>query len=225
MMSLKKTLATDWPVMIVLLVPFILIALTWSSIPEVIPTHWNIRGEIDNWGPKGFVIFLLPLASLFIYLILVAVPYIDPKRKAESEQKAIRAFRFILPLLLTGIFLVLLMQWVGIDIPVGKGIGLAVTLMFIALGNYLQSLRPNYFIGLRTPWTLENTEIWRKTHRFGGKLWVAGGVTMLVIWFFVSQETFFFYLIGGALAFALTPAAYSFYLYVKDRQSTDEKMA
>lgn len=222
MMSLQKTLAKDWPALFLLLLPFVLIAMYWNQIPEEIAMHWNSRGEIDRWGEKGFDVFFLPLISLGVYLLMIAIPYIDPKRKSENQQKGLRAFRLIIPLLLTGIFLVVLLQWIGVNFEVGKAIGLVITVFFLIIGNYLQSLRPNYFIGLRTPWTLESEDIWRKTHRLGSKVWVTCSLIMLVVWFFVSQDTFFDIFTAYVFTIALVPAGYSFYLYTKNKQSATE---
>ena len=216
-MKLQKTLTSDWPALLALAVPFILLALFWNRIPEEIPLHWNIEGQPDRWGPKGFEIFILPLASLGAYLILLITPYIDPKKRTESKQKSLKAMRLILPIFLTVLFIFTLLAWVGVDIQIGKSIGLVLTLFFIAIGNYLQSLRPNYFIGIRTPWTLESEDIWRKTHRLGGKIWVTGSVLMLVTWFFVPEPTFMVVLLVGLLTMALFPVGYSLYLYLKTR--------
>lgn len=222
-MNLRKTLAHDWPIFLVLLLPFVLIAIFWDQIPERIPTHWGIDGQPDGWGEKGFDVFLVPLITVGVYFLMVFVPYIDPKRKTDNRQKALRAFRFMMPILLTGIFLIMLLQWIGYAFNLSRAIYLAVVLLFLVIGNYMQSLKPNYFIGIRTPWTLESEEIWRKTHRLGGRIWVATALVMLGLWFFLNETAFFVVFITGVIVISLIPVAYSFYLYIKGRKSTESE--
>ncbi|MBX2819841.1 MAG: SdpI family protein [Rhodothermaceae bacterium] len=220
MTSFLKTLIKDWPALLILITPFVLIAAYWNQIPDEIPMHWNINGEVDRWGEKGFDVFFLPLASLGAYLLMLAVPHIDPKRKAKSQQKGIRAFRHIIPFLLTGLFLVIFAQWMGLDFELGKGIGVVLSVFFIAIGNYLQSVKPNYFIGIRTPWTLESEDIWKKTHRLGGRIWMIGGLVLLIASVFFGERLFFWFLSFGVFFFAFVPIGYSFYLYMQSKKET-----
>ena len=220
-MNLQKTLAKDWPALVVLALPFVLIGLFWNQIPEQVAMHWNIRGDVDRWEEKGFNILLLPVLNIGCYLLLLAVPYIDPKRRAESDQKGLRAFRIIAPFFLTGLFLVIFFHWIGVNFDSGKAFCLIMSLTFIAFGNYFQNIRPNYFIGIRTPWTLESEDIWRKTHRLGGKVWVVGGLIMFFSWLVFPRIISMVVFGATALITALIPVAYSFYLYVKHRQTAE----
>ena len=224
MTSIKKTLASDWVALLWLTIPFLLIAFFWNQIPDQIAMRWNARGEVTSWGTKGIEVFILPLLGVGIYLLLLAVPYIDPKRKAASEQKAIRAIRLIFPLFLSGVFTAMLMQWIGVDVPMMKAMILVMAVLFIVLGNYLPSLRPNYFIGIRTPWTLENEVIWRKTHRFGSKVWITTSTVMLILGIVVPDSTFMVVFIIGILAMTLTPTIYSLVLFLQQKRTSNEEV-
>ena len=218
MTSFQKILVRDWPTLLLLGLPFILLALFWNQIPESVPVHWNINGEPDRWAEKGWEIFFTPVLNVAIYLLLLALPYIDPKRRTESGQKSLRAIRFLVPFLMTGVFLITLMQWLGIEFLIGKSLGLVIVIFFMGMGNYLQSLQPNYFIGIRTPWTLESETNWRKTHRLGGRLWVLLGFALIITWFFVTEQTFLIALVASIIVMSLTPLIYSFYLYMNNRK-------
>ena len=220
-MTIRETLAKDWPVLLILAFPFVLIGFVWDQIPEQIAMHWNIRGEVDGWGEKGFDVFFLPLINLGVYLLLLFIPYIDPKRKADHQQKALRAFRFILPVIFTGLFVLMLLQWLGYDFGMNNMVYLAIAFLFLLMGNYLQSLKPNYFIGIRTPWTLENEDIWRKTHRMGGKVWMIVSLILIALWFFVPTASFSTVFFIGVLTIVLIPTGYSFYLYMKGRKPAE----
>ena len=219
MTGFQKTIAKDWPALCMLAIPFILIAAYWNQIPNEIPMQWKAGGQVSRWGEKGFEVFILPLFAVAVYLLMIAVPYIDPKRKARSEQKSLRAVRFILPLVFTGLFLVIFAQWLGLNFEINKAIGLILAFFFMILGNYMQSLKPNYFIGIKTPWTLENEEIWRRTHRMGGRLWVIGGILLLASWFFIPASYFLWALTGTSLVLGLIPTVYSFYLYLQSNKT------
>lgn len=221
-MKLRNTLVKDWPVLLILLLPFALLAWFWGQIPDSVPTHWGMSGEPDAWSDKGASLFLLPILSIGVYLLMVAVPYIDPKRKADNQQKALRGFRWMLAILMSGIFVMMLLQWLGMNVDIGKIVFLFMGVMFVVLGNYMQSLKPNYFIGLRTPWTLENSEIWRKTHRLGGRVWVAGGLLLLVLWFFFEAKIYFVIFITTVIVLALVPTVYSFVLYLQGRKQAGD---
>lgn len=220
-MPLSKTLLKDWPVLLILLLPFILIGYFWNQIPETIAMHWNAAGEVDRWGEKGWNVFLLPVMNVVTYMVMVVVPYIDPKRKTDNQQKALRVFRFIFPLFLSAVSLVMLYNWIGYDLQITNIILPGISILFLVLGNYLQTLKPNYFIGIRTPWTLESEENWRKTHRVGGKIWVGFALAMLISWFFVPDFAHSMIILVGSIAIAISTIGYSFYLYWKTGRVPD----
>ena len=222
-MHTKSLLKTDWPVWILLLLPFVVIAVYWNQLPEELPSHWNAAGEVDDYSRKGFIVFLMPVIAICTYLLLLAVPYIDPKRKTSSGQKALRVFRLVTPLLMLAIFAIIFAKWLGYDFHIGRPLTLSLILLFFILGNYLITVKPNYFIGIRTPWTLESEDIWRKTHRLGGWLWVVCSTLMLIAWFFVDPERMISLFVGVVIAMSLIPVGYSFYLYFKDRDALDEE--
>ena len=222
-MKTKSLWKTDWPVWILLVLPFIWIALYWNQLPAELPSHWNAAGEVDNYSSKGFIVFLMPVIAIFTYLLLLAVPYIDPKRKTSSSQKALRVFRLVTPLLMLAIFAIIAAKWLGYDFHIGRPITLTLIILFFIIGNYLITVKPNYFIGIRTPWTLESEDIWRKTHRLGGWLWVVSSILMLIAWFFVAPERMVTLFVGATIIMSLIPIGYSFYLYAKDRDALDEE--
>jgi uncharacterized membrane protein len=91
------------------------------------------------------------------------------------------------------------------------------------LGNYFQTVRPNYFIGIRTPWTLENEQLWKKTHRMGGKLWVAGGVLIAVISIFINNNTALAITFGAILSImVIVPVVYSYIEYLKAKNLSNQ---
>jgi uncharacterized membrane protein len=95
----------------------------------------------------------------------------------------------------------------------GKGFYPLVCLFYVYLGNLFTTLKPNYFVGIRTPWTLENETVWRKTHHFGGRVWVAGGLVLAVVTLLLPKTAAFVVFICGTLCLGLGPIIYSYWSY------------
>lgn len=148
----------------------------FPALPDKVPVHWGLNGEPNRYGSKLENLFLsaLPLVLLILFKI---IPAIDPKR--ESFQKHSKAYSI---LILFIILFISAMNLMGLFSALGYKINFSVVLpiflgiLFIVIGNYLSQIRPNYFVGIRTPWTLASEYVWRKTHRFGGYVFVIIGL-------------------------------------------------
>ncbi len=152
------------------------LAALYGRLPESIPSHWNLSGRVDGWSPR-WSIFVQGALPLGLYLLMRLIPRIDPR--AESHAQHERAYG-ILSLTVSLGFIPI--AWIsaaaalGADIDSGALVRVVIGLMFAVIGNFLGKLRSNYFIGIRTPWTLADDEVWRKTHRRGGAVFVAAGL-------------------------------------------------
>jgi len=155
------------------------LAALMPSLPETIPTHWNFANEVDGWGPRWSILAMgaLPLAT---WLLMKVAPLIDPRREAYARHK--RAYTVIAAVLC---FALLPVAWIvaaaalGYAIDVGLLVRIVVGALLIVLGNFMGKLKPNYFVGIRTPWTLADAEVWRRTHRRGAVVFIAMGASML----------------------------------------------
>lgn len=198
---------------IMLVIPFIMIAVLWSEIPDTIPIHWNIHGEVDRWGSRAFI-FLLPLINIGVYLLFMAIPHIDPKKRIEEFGNLYNLLRFIVVSLMFGLFVIILMATLGY-IDSANWIIYPIFFMILILGNIMGKVKPNYFIGVRTPWTLENEEVWRKTHRLTGYLWVFSSLVALLISFILPREHWLYLILPYCLLIAIVPIAYSYIVYAR----------
>ncbi|HLG03920.1 MAG TPA: SdpI family protein [Bacteroidia bacterium] len=208
-MKTNFSLRRDWMIWLLILGPLIPILLNWDKFPDKIPTHWNASGEVDSYGGKG-ALFIGPLVNLGVYLLLLFLPRIDPRKKNyELFSGAYWTIRLGLAIVLAIVGLVTIFVPLGYDIDVALIIPLTVTGLFLLLGNQFGRLRHNYFVGIRTPWTLNNEEVWKRTHRLAGKVWVAGSLIMLPLIFLLPAETmsvaFFIYI----AVLAIVPIVYS----------------
>src|SRR4030095_9258629 len=162
-----------WLEVVLLAAPFVALAIYWNDLPARVPMHWNFRGQVDGWSAKTPGIFLIPLTGLGVTVLLRILPWFDPKlRPTSGEESRMCA---ILPIvrvatlgLLDTISFAQIAVSLGWNVASGRIMMACLLLFLIVLGNYLGNLRPNYFVGIRTPWTLEDPESWRGTHRLRG---------------------------------------------------------
>jgi len=173
-----------WAIMIL---PYAYLAIIWNELSDQVPVHFNIKGEADNWSSKTALLVFPAIMGIGIYLVMLIIPKIDPKKKIEQMGDKYYTLRVVL----TAFFSVFAIY----SIYLGKEGSLQnpnmmlalVGIMFAVLGNYLQTMRPNYFIGIRTPWTLENEEVWKKTHQVGGPLFMIAGILIAILSFIIHQ--------------------------------------
>ncbi len=222
-MKVLDTLKKEWYVLIILLLPFVASAVLWNDLPDVVPTHFNIQGEADDYGPKWMTAILIPAIGLGVYFLLIFLPAIDPKKRIRSTQKPIAAIRIFTSVFFTGIYAIVMTITLGYTVDVSTYVFVAIGLLFMILGNYMNSVKPNYFIGIRTPWTLEDPEVWRRTHRLASKIWMAGGLMLIIIALTMGISytsylvTFILILLGGI------PLVYSYLIFKKINPSEGDE--
>jgi len=174
----------------------------YPSLPERVATHWGISGSADGWSNKSILVIVFPLVMLGLGLLLTLLPKIDPRQKV---------FMAGIQVLLVGVNL----GW-PIEIPMLIPVGVGLLLMVI--GNLMPRMRPNWFMGIRTPWTLASESVWRKTHRLGGYCFMAMGVLMVATGFVATPERFP-YMIGVVVALAIIPVVYSYLAWRREQEA------
>ncbi len=214
-MNISETLKKEWFVFPLLLAPFIASFILWDKLPEEVPIHFNFQGEADDWGPKWINAIMIPFIGVGIYVLLLVLPKIDPKKKITSVQKPVAAIRIITSLFFVGIYAFIMAASLGSTINFTSYILVGVGLLIAIVGNYMNSMKPNYFIGVRTPWTLENPEVWKRTHRLTSKLWVVTGIGMIALAFFPSLMKSAITIIILITILAVIPILYSYLVFKK----------
>jgi uncharacterized membrane protein len=157
-------------------------AATWSRAPDRLPVHFDMQGNADRYGGKAEALLAMPAMAVLLYLLLTFLPRLDPGRaNYDRFVGAFRVIRLASLLLVAGVHVVLLSPVYGVElggtwvVPFGLGI------FFIVLGATMGKLRPNWFFGIRTPWTLSSKRAWVRTHRLGGWLFVASGLLISAV--------------------------------------------
>jgi uncharacterized membrane protein len=191
----------------IILLPAIYLAFVWNTLPEEVPMHFNAKGEVDRYGSKDELIGLLFMLNLPLYFIMRFAPQIDPKKKINEKQ--LFELRLVLHLFISAIALFIIYSTQQGALANPFGIVSLVGLLFAALGFFFRSIKPNYFIGIKTPWTLESEEVWNKTHRVSGPVWIAGGIFMALSPLFAKAASIYI-ILGVTFGLAIFSVVYSY---------------
>jgi uncharacterized membrane protein len=212
-METKAFIKKEIPLWIIILLPMVYMVLVWNKLPEQLPIHWNVQGQIDNYGPK----WIFPIITVVIYVLMLLVPQIDPRRKNyEKFGKSYYIIRLLLMCFFSIIFSTVITSGLGIAINIERIIVPSLLVLFMVIGNYMSTLRFNWFIGIRTPWTMTNEDIWRKTHFFAGRLWFWTNLIALPISFLFSNLTLYVFLLTIVTSITIAPIIYSYLLFRKN---------
>ncbi|HHW03206.1 MAG TPA: DUF1648 domain-containing protein [Thermoanaerobacterales bacterium] len=211
----KFRLPVSWIVIALILGLYILGFILYPSLPGMMPSHWNLSGRVDSYMPKTWYLIFFPTLILVLYLLMSFAPIIDPK--AENYKKfsgVYQGFRALITLVMAGIYVATLLYALGIPISVAKVVIFALGIMLTFTGNYFGKVRYNYTFGIKTPWTLASEEVWNKTHRISGPLWVMAGLVWIFS-IFLPDKTAFVVDMAALMAATLYGFVYSFMLYNK----------
>ncbi len=186
-------------------------AILYPSLPEMIPTHWNAQGEIDGYMKKPGGVLMMPAMALATFIIMKIIPLISPKGfRTDKFSDVIGVLQVTLVGFMSIVAILVLLEAHGLNVLINEVIIAGVGLLFVVIGNYLGKVRKNFFIGIRTPWTLASDEVWNRTHRMGGKLFMLSGV---IIWLGALLRLPLTWTVGVAVGLVLIPVVYSYFLY------------
>ncbi|MBR3756534.1 MAG: SdpI family protein [Firmicutes bacterium] len=195
------------------LLPMALGLYFYKELPEQMPIHWNAAGEVDGYAPKMLAVFGFPVFFAVLELLMFFVILNDPKKQNQSNIMRQLGF-WSLPVIGIIVYTVTIFSSLGYDLPITTIGTLLVGVLFIVLGNYMPKAKQNYTIGIKLPWTLDDTENWNKTHRLAGFLWVIGGIVFLIGAFLPGGAIL---TIAAVLVMVLVPTVYSYLLYQKKK--------
>ncbi len=176
-------------IFIALLLSLIHTIMMFPMLPDIIPTHWNFSGEIDGWSQK-WMLWVLHIVNWGIYISMYIVPKIDPKKenykRFSTSYSIIKLVIILLLACMIEVSMKAALEPTGVNMNLLMSILLPLT--FIVIGNYLPKCKQNYTFGIKTPWTLNNEDVWNDTHRFTGILWVISGIIMLILTFILPSQ-------------------------------------
>jgi len=194
----------------------------YPSLPDQITTHWSMSGEPNGWSSRFWGAWLMPLIMAMIWVIMRALPHIDPRR--ENYEKFRGMYDLVVSALLAfmlGMHVFVLRAATGHAMPIRKVVFIGVGAMFVLIGYALPKVHPNWFVGIRTPWTLTSDLSWERTHRIGGTLFIALGLVSIVS-ALVAPAASPWFVLGAALLTVVFLFVYSYRVWKDDpvRHST-----
>ncbi|MEM0204419.1 MAG: SdpI family protein [Nitrososphaerota archaeon] len=214
-MSIRKS---EIIVLALIVLSFCVSVCLYPWIPEKVASHWNIKGEVDGYLPKFWGLFLVPFVFTVIALLLIAIPRIDPlKENIEAFRKYYDGFLILFSIFLLSVHLQVMLWNIGVQVSPTVTISISIGLLFFYIGILCTNSKRNWFIGIRTPWTLSSDRVWKKTHRLGGKLFKVIGI--FTIFGMLIHEYAIILFIALVMFAAVYTIVYSYFEYQKEKSA------
>lgn len=203
-----------WPIA---LIPAIYLFIIWKSLPEKIAMHFDLYGHPDRFGNKMelfWMVVILCLINTGIFFLLSNIYKIDPKKYAADNKDRLQQIAFVFGIFISCLtcFIIYSSSKEGFDLGI-RYVFSGVGLLFCFIGNYMHTIKPNYFAGFRVPWTLNNEDNWRKTHLLGGKIWFAGGLAIALVCILLPDTISIVAFFSITTIMVIIPLVYSYILY------------
>ena len=214
-MSKEKIKITTIAILTLIIFSFVIATYAYQKIEgDKVASHWNAKGEVDGYMPKFLGIFLFPLIFIGLYVLFLVIPKIDPLKKNILQfRKYYDVFILVILLFLFYAFSLTILANLGYSFNMTTMLMPAIGLLFFGMGLFLKKLKRNWFIGIRTPWTISNDEVWKKTHLLGSKLFKLSGVIIFLGIFF--QKYFLWFILIPVLISVVWLVIYSYLEYRK----------
>jgi uncharacterized membrane protein len=203
-------------------ISFVLIAIAlivglvlYARLPDPMPSHWNAAGEIDGYMPKFWGIFLMPIATVVLVPLFLIIPNIDPLKANIAKFRGVfNWFIVVFVVYMLFVYALTLAAALGYQFNMTTMILPIVGLLFIGAGYMMSKAKRNFFIGIRTPWTLSSEMVWDETHKLGAKMFMAGGV-VTILGVFLGENGIWLMMVAVLVA-AFVPIVYSYILWRRE---------
>jgi uncharacterized membrane protein len=189
--------------------------LLWNRLPDPMPSHWNAAGEIDGYMSKFWGVFLMPIITIVLVPFFLVIPHIDPLKANIAKFRGIfNGFIVVFVAYMLYVYALTLFAALGASFNMTVTLLPVIGLLFIGVGYMMGKAKRNFFIGIRTPWTLSSDTVWDETHKLGSKLFMLGGAATIVSAFL--GENGIWIILGAMLIAAFVPIVYSFILWRRE---------
>lgn len=194
----------------ILVIPLLYLLASWNSIPDIIPVHFGLNGEADRWDQKTMLLYFLPFILILQYGLLVLLPLVDPKKKISGMGRKYFSLRIMLSSALCSILLIYIKSLSDPALSFMQMLFPMLSVILVVTGNLVQSLKPNFVLGIRTPWTLSCNSNWQQTHRFAARVYITGGIILLILSVSLEINLLHSYFFVSLLLLLISPVIYSF---------------
>jgi uncharacterized membrane protein len=206
----REKIIQEFVLIVLTLLPILYLAINWSALPESMPIHFDAQGNPNGYGSRMVYVFM-PIGLYFLMLVL---PKIDP-RKANYVvfEGSYYRIRLIMAIFIGLIDSMVIWGVVSNSNTIHKFLPLTIFFLLMLIGNYMGNFRPNYFVGIKVPWTLNSDEVWIRTHKLAGKLWFWGSLAGMILYFVVPKPEWVF--VPLLVVLVVVPIVYSYVIYQK----------
>ena len=189
----------------------------YPQLPPTVATHWSLNGTPDGFSSRLWALAIVPLVLAVMTAVFNVLPKVDPRR--ENYAKFLSSYWLIANAVVVFLLVahaMIIAAGLGVAIRIDRLMPLGIGLLFVFLGNFLTRVEPNWFVGIRTPWTLSSDTVWRRTHRTGGVLMVVGGL-ILAISAFLPRPAFLVLFVATIVIVAVIPIVQSYILWKREQ--------
>jgi len=198
----------------IILISFLIGFYLYPQMTEKMASHWGIEGEVNGYLPKFWGLFIMPIISLGLFLLFIMIPKIDPlKQNIAKFRKYFDGFVLLITVFLFYLFLLTIFWNFGFTFNIVQFLIPAFAVLLYYTGILLEKSKRNWFIGIRTPWTLSSDKVWEKTHKLGGKLFKIVGIVSLIGIVFIPYA--FYLILFSMFAVLIYIVVYSYFEYKK----------
>lgn len=205
---------------LIIIAATIILSIWWyPQLPERVASHWNFQGQVDGHSSKLFMSWFIPSLLTGMYILFLFLPHLDPKKNRYQEFAS--SYHLIKNALITVLFIIFVTTNLynlkyAINIP--QIVSLTIGLLMIIIGSTLRHIKPNWFMGIRTPWTLSSETVWNKTHQLGGWCFMLWGLSLIIAPYLPTLWAALI-LFGGIVAVVLVTFVYSYVLYRQEQKN------
>lgn len=210
---------TDLIIGVMVLLAFVIGLVVYPDMPEQMASHWNAQGEVDGFLPRFWGVFLLPFIFLVLGLLFCLIPRVDPlKENIEQFRTYYDGFIILFFAFMLSIYLQMILWNSGIEISPTLTLPIGIGILLYYIGILLSHAKRNWFIGIRTPWTLSNEKVWARTHEQGAKLFKIAGLIAFAGVIFHNYAVWF--ILVPVISVAAYTIVYSYLEYQKEIRKT-----
>ncbi len=219
---IKPTIKTEWFAIVFIILAFLSAVYFYQRFPEQVPTHWNFQGEVNGYSSPLIAAFMIPLIMVVLYLVFLFIPYLDPKKDQYTSFAMIyHKFKDLILVFLFIIYLLVGINSTGQPINIGFWMPIIVGILFVSIGGLLEKVKMNWFLGIRTPWTLSSETVWAKTHKLSSRVLMLAGFLMALTAFVPVKIKVILFILAIALIVLALPI-YSYILYAQENKNKNK---
>ena len=218
---MKKSTPNLLLALVILAVPFAYAAYIYPTLPQTIPTHFNMKGEADGFGERSTIFLgpgILSGVGLFTFFLLSNIKNFDPKKFKAEDEGMFKKLALFLVAFLSLLGLIITFASTAPKLNITNLLLPLLGISFAIMGWYMPKIHQNYFAGFKLPWTLENVDNWNETHKLAGKVWIYGGIVQAIGTLILPSVAAFIVFIGSTFIMVIIPTVFSYRMFKRGNQ-------